>query len=252
MQSAIAAGYAVLYVDRIGVGGSDRPPAQLVTADTEAYVAHQLVSRLRADRYRTVVAVGHSYGSLIWAAAAYHYDDVDALVLTGYLHATDVPTQLMIRDHLRPAPGAPEGYLTQAANFRRRAYLHPPGLVDGMADADERLRTTGTTGELMSLKKLADPTYTSRVRRPVLLQLGASDLLFCNAANGLSCAEPADLCAREKALYPQAALSATVVRDAGHSIQLHRSAVRASETALDWIDHTLGRGPYPRAVLDCR
>ncbi|GAB7046902.1 hypothetical protein JCM9534A_20280 [Catenuloplanes indicus JCM 9534] len=252
VQSALAAGHAVLYIDRIGVGGSDRPPADAVNADTEAHVAHQLVQRLRKDRYRTVVAVGHSYGSLIWAAESYRYDDVDALVLSGYLHGTHVPTQLLIRAHLQQAEGSPPGYLTQAPNFRRRAYLHPPGVTGQMTELDERLRTTGTTGELTSLKNLADPTYTGRIRRPVLLQIGVQDLLFCNPLTGLPCGSPADLCHREKALYPRAPLSATVQRDTGHSILLHRSAQSATATALAWIDHTVRRAPHPRAVLDCR
>ncbi|MDP9792700.1 pimeloyl-ACP methyl ester carboxylesterase [Catenuloplanes nepalensis] len=252
MQSALAAGHAVLYIDRIGVGGSDRPPAEIVNADTEAHVAHQLVQRLRKDRYRTVVAVGHSYGSLIWAAESHRYDDVDALVLSGYLHGTHVPTQLLIRAHLQQAEGAPPGYLTQAPNFRRQAYLHPPGVTRQMTELDERIRTTGTSGELTSLKNMGDPTYTSRIRRPVLLQIGVHDLLFCNALTGLPCASPADLCTRETAFYPRTRLSATVQRDTGHSILIHRSAQSATATALSWIDHTVGRAPHPRAVLDCR
>ena len=252
VQSALAAGHAVLYIDRIGVGASDRPPADLVTADSEAYVAHQLVRQMRERRFRTVVAVGHSYGSLVWAAEAYRYDDVDALVLSGYLHASDLPTQLLIRAHLQQAPGEPAGYLTQAPNFRRRAYLHLPGVTPRMADLDERLRRTGTTGEITSLKNLGDPTYTSRIRRPVLLQMGAEDLLFCNAATGLACTTPAALCDRERALYPRAPVSTTVLPATGHSIQIHRSAQRATATALDWIDHTVRRAPHPYGVTDCR
>ncbi|MFI5845234.1 alpha/beta hydrolase [Catenuloplanes sp. NPDC051500] len=257
-QEAIRAGHAVLYVDRIGVGESDRPPADQVTADTEAYVAHQLVQRLRGEhRFRTVVGVGHSYGSLVWAAEAYRFDDVDAFVLTGFMHAADVPTQLMIRAHLYPAGAdprfahVPDGYLTTMPDFRRQAYLYRPGTTDRMVDVDERMKVTGTTGELASLKNLSDPAYTSGIRRPVLLQMGTNDALFCNALTGISCATPAELCRRERALFPRTPLSATVVRDTGHTILYHRASWQATVTAIDWIDHTVRRAPAPRAVINC-
>ncbi len=200
-QEALEAGYAVFYIDRIGVGESDRPPADQVTAETEAYVAHQLVQRLRGEhRFRTVVGVGHSYGSLIWTAEAHRWEDVDAFVFSGLMHAVDVPTQITIRAHLYPASGDPrfagwpDGYVTTMPDFRRQAYLYLPGITNRMVGMDERMKVTGTTGQLASLKNLGDPTYTSRIRKPVLLQMGTNDALFCNALTGIPCGTPADLC----------------------------------------------------------
>ncbi|MEV6924018.1 alpha/beta fold hydrolase [Dactylosporangium sp. NPDC051485] len=87
VRAALQAGMAVYTVDRIGVGASDRPPADQVTVVTEAFVAHQLVQQLRHDGgFRRVMGVGHSYGSAIWMVEAASHHDVDALVLTGYLH----------------------------------------------------------------------------------------------------------------------------------------------------------------------
>ena len=47
VRRATAAGYAVLNLDRIGIGQSDRPPAADVTIAANAWVVHQIVQALR-------------------------------------------------------------------------------------------------------------------------------------------------------------------------------------------------------------
>lgn len=96
MRYATAAGYAVLNLDRIGIGRSDHPPAAAITIESNAYVVHQIVQALRGGslvvpsfgRVRTerVALVGHSLGSLISMQEAATYDDVDGVVLTGISH----------------------------------------------------------------------------------------------------------------------------------------------------------------------
>ena len=96
VRRATAAGYAVLNLDRIGIGQSDRPPAADVTIPSNGYVVHQIVQALRggdlvvpsfgrisADR---VVLVGHSLGSVISIQEAATFGDVDGVVLTGLSH----------------------------------------------------------------------------------------------------------------------------------------------------------------------
>src|SRR6185369_11332382 len=47
VRRATAAGYAVLDIDRIGIGQSDHPPADAVTIEANGYVVHQIVQALR-------------------------------------------------------------------------------------------------------------------------------------------------------------------------------------------------------------
>jgi pimeloyl-ACP methyl ester carboxylesterase len=86
---ALAAGYAVYDVDRLGAGESTRPPSTEVNETSTVSTLHQVVTELRAGRisgtpYRYVEGVGHSFGSYyLTAEAAANPHDFDALVLTG-------------------------------------------------------------------------------------------------------------------------------------------------------------------------
>ncbi|MDR7277629.1 alpha/beta hydrolase [Catenuloplanes atrovinosus] len=255
-QEAVAAGYAVLYVDRLGTGRSDRPPAGEVDVVSEAYVAHQVVAAVRDGRlgwYETVIAVGHSYGSMIWTVEAAAYDDVDALALTGYMHGADPLAQEAARARLHPAAadpafaGSPDGYLTTMPGTRGALFHYLPGSSRRLVALDERMKSTGTIGELASLAAIADPGYTRRLRRPVLLLLGDHDALFCNPRAGLRCGSAADLCAREGTLFGRARLSAVLVKDTGHSITMHQSAPRAARAISDWARTIRGPGRTPDA-----
>src|SRR3954451_13242460 len=96
VRRATEAGYAVLNLDRIGIGQSDHPPADAVTIESNAYVVHQIVQALRAGdlvvpafgrvRAERIALVGHSLGSLISIQEAATYGDVDGVVLTGLSH----------------------------------------------------------------------------------------------------------------------------------------------------------------------
>jgi hypothetical protein len=57
VRIATEAGYALLNIDRIGIGRSDHPPAEKVTIDSNAYVVHQIVQALR-DGDRVVPGFG--------------------------------------------------------------------------------------------------------------------------------------------------------------------------------------------------
>ncbi len=133
VRAALRAGMAVYTVDRIGAGASDRPPSDQVTVVTEAFVAHQLVQQLRHDGgFRRVIGVGHSYGSAIWMVEAADHHDVDALVLTGYLHQANPAQQAVIAAGLHPAgedaafagDPPPDGYVTTQPGTRSASFYY--------------------------------------------------------------------------------------------------------------------------------
>lgn len=255
--AATASGQAVYMIDRIGVGASDRAPGDQITADSEATVTHQIVTALRdgtLGRYRTVVGVGHSYGSIVWMAEAASYHDVNALVLTGMLHQLSTDQLTAFVGALQPAAAdpkfagqdLPDGYLTTKPGTRAGFFLDPQTAIPGAAGWDEASKATGTTGEL-TFTTATETADSLKIRVPVLALVGAEDALLCTA--DLPCATGAELCQRERPTYPaQTPLSAVSIPRTGHSINLHRAGPRAAAIANRWITH-----PYARdaAVTAC-
>jgi alpha-beta hydrolase superfamily lysophospholipase len=90
--AATAAGYATFDIDRIGAGNSSHPPSAGLDLAAGAVALHDAVTALRSGAvdghaFRHVITVGHSIGSVeIWLEAA-RYHDVDAVIVTGALHA---------------------------------------------------------------------------------------------------------------------------------------------------------------------
>lgn len=68
MRYATAAGYAVLNIDRIGIGRSSHPPADAVTIEPNAYVVHQIVQALRSGN-RAVPGFGRIRATPIFLAS---------------------------------------------------------------------------------------------------------------------------------------------------------------------------------------
>jgi pimeloyl-ACP methyl ester carboxylesterase len=256
----------VFNVDRIGVGDSDRPPAPLVTVASEAWVAHQLVQALRHGslghtRYATVIGVGHSMGSAMWIYEAAIYHDVDALVLTSYLHDPNVAQQQAIAATLQPADSdpafaarhLPAGYYTTVSGAATRiADFYAPGDTDpAMAATDEAFKQTATSGERASLDLARDPAYSRHITVPVLIVVGQDDALGCDPSQGLDCRDAAAICRREASDFsPATHLATFVLAGAGHSINLHRNAATWFAVAAAWINQAIApsrQQPRPRA-----
>jgi len=239
-------------------------PAPLVTVASEAWVAHQLVQALRHGglghtRYATVIGVGHSMGSAMWIYEAAQYHDVDALVLTSYLHQPNVTHQQAIAATLQPADrdptfaarNLPAGYYTSASGAATRiADFYSPADTDpAMAATDEALKQTATSGERATLDLARDPTYSRHITVPVLIVVGQDD--------ALAATRPRPRLPRRRDHLPQGStglLSSSPpghVRSCrrGHSINLHRNAATWFAVAARWINQaiTQSRQPRPRA-----
>lgn len=257
VAAALGSGQAVYMIDRIGVGASDRPPADQVTADSEAHVTHQIVTALRdgtLGHYRKVVGVGHSYGSIVWMAEAASHRDVDALVLTGMLHQLAADQLTAFVAALHPAvddpkfahAGMPDGYVTTQPGSRASFFLDPDTATAGAAGWDEATKSTGTTGELTFTTE-TETRYSRQIRVPVLTIVGASDALLCTA--DLPCTTGTQLCQRERPAYAaDILLSMAPIPRTGHSITLHRTAEAAASIANRWIT---GRTSRDLRVTTC-
>lgn len=251
MRRATASGYAVLNLDRIGIGESDRPPAAEVTIGANAFVVHQIVQALRGGdlvvpsfgriRAKRVALVAHSLGSLIAIQEAATYDDVDGVVLTGISHtitpalgealAALYPASL---DPLFAGQSIPDGYLTSQPGDRAIFYQAP--FFDPQVLAlDEQTKQTVTTGELdTALPALG---MSGAVHTPVVVIVGDFDLAFCNEP---SCTASGSL-VNEASFYPaDSCAEVVVIPEAGHDLNLHFQAQAAYDAVLEWLDRRVG------------
>jgi len=263
MRRATAAGYAVLDIDRIGIGQSDHPPAALVTIESNAYVVHQLVQALRSGdlvvpsfgriRAQRVSLVGHSLGSVISIQEAGTYGDVDGVVLTGLSH-TVTPALGDALSSLYPASfdpkfagsGIPDGYLTSQPGLRT-VFYHAPSFDPQVLAIDEQTKETVTTSELdTALPALG---LSSAIHAPVLVVVGDFDLAFCNEP---SCSESGSL-ANEASFYPaDACAESVIIPGAGHDLNLHFQAQQTYDAVLEWMDRRVGSNTKVPPTSPCQ
>ncbi|KAF2823196.1 alpha/beta-hydrolase [Ophiobolus disseminans] len=93
VNTALAAGYSTLAIDRFGIGNSTHgDPINEIQAQAEVEALNAVTTKLRnggipqvGTAYDTVIHVGHSFGSVqsSWLSALYP-NNTDGIVLTGY------------------------------------------------------------------------------------------------------------------------------------------------------------------------
>ncbi|WP_306333089.1 alpha/beta hydrolase [Streptomyces sp. KL118A] len=246
-RHAVGEGYAVLALDRPGTGASEHPAAEQVTVESNVEAVHQVVAALRRGApglpaFRRVVAVGHSLGSGIALIEAARHRDLDALVITGLLHAVGplYPEAMpalypATEDPLLAPTNPPENYLTTRPGRRAALYEHPPGIDPGVSAWHEDTKSTVTAGEGFTLDAIYQPEVAAEVRVPVLLVVGQEDRLF--GGGDASTEDAASVVAYERKFYTGATdLEAFVVPDAAHSLNVHRTAPRWYAAAHEWLD----------------
>ena len=264
LRRATAAGYAVLNIDRIGIGLSDRPPAEAVDFKANAYVVHQIVQALRGGdlvvpsfgrvRAERIALVGHSMGSFTSVVEAGTYGDVDAVVVTGALHSfgPDIPTApaSFYPASLDPrfaGQNIPDGYLTSLPGTRDARFFYRAGAFDPQVVAvDEQTKETVTTGELADLATWAP--LSAAIQVPVLVVVGDNDTLFCPDP---SCTASGALDAEAGFYAPEACPEVVALPETGHNLNLHLSAPVTYDLILEWMDRRVGSDPRVPAPQPC-
>jgi pimeloyl-ACP methyl ester carboxylesterase len=261
VRRATAEGYAVLNLDRIGIGQSDRPAAADVTIAANGYVVHQIVQALRGGDLvvpsfgrisaERVVLVGHSLGSVISIQEAATYGDVDGVVLTGASH-TITPALNEVFAVLYPAnldprfPGAPNGYLTTLPGSRDVFYYQPSR--DPLVLAiDEQTKETVTTAELDT----AVPALflSPGIHVPVLVVVGDHDRAFCGEP---TCSASGSLDDEASFFAPDACVETAAISGAGHDLNLQFQAPIAYDAVLSWMNRRVGSDPNVPPPSPCQ
>ncbi len=261
VYAASSTGWSTFNLDRLGVGQSDRPPADQLTVETEAYALEQVIQRLRSgaidgNQYARVVSVGHSLGSGIAQYAAATATDAtmrpDFLVLADFLNSTDVPNITAFANTLVPAAqdpkfataGLPDGYLTTTAGTRGTSFYNLNVADPAMVSLDESLKQTGSTYERTTLADARTSAVTHGVHVPTLITVGQDDAFYCDAGAGLPCTDSATVLAREAPNFSATAcLKAWVVIDGGHSTNLTYKARDFYNTVSSWLNNYIYNNP---------
>lgn len=252
--AALAAGYAVLAVDRLGQGASSRPASALDTFPAQALTLHQVAQTARRD-FRRVVFVGHSFGSAeVSQDLATWSRDADAVILTGSGHQVSNATNALSHAGFAPAAdldprfaslAADPGYETSTTLTVRTNLLYNPAASSTRVRAyDQATRDTLSLSELTT-RPASLTALTRTLRIPTLLLDGQVDSHYCDGAQAPSppetglddCTTGTTLYASERANYGPC-LAAAVVPGSGHDLTTENGASVAATLALTWLRAT--------------
>jgi pimeloyl-ACP methyl ester carboxylesterase len=259
VKAALAAGYATVAVDRIGIGQSSHPPSAQLDIGQNVNVTHQLVQALRSGdiawpgpdgSFDKVVLVGNSLGSVTSFLEASQFQDVDGLVLTGATHRPRAAAAAFLLSQLEPANQLfrfrhlDPGYLTTRAGSRDDLFYAPSTAFDSrVVLADELTKETVTLPEFATA--IASLALPLDVRVPTFLLMGQLDSLFCSLTpgdGGSDCSSASALIAQEGPLYGAhvPCIEASVTPGAGHVVNAFFTAGSSYGAIIDFLDGTIG------------
>jgi pimeloyl-ACP methyl ester carboxylesterase len=229
-------GYAVLALDQLGTGESDRPDGDFLTVAEAASSVHQVVTALRTKQnplhhaFKKIALVGHSLGSILAIYTESTFGrSADALVVTSLSvtpGASTIPPALF--DALLAAP-----YVTFPPETRIGLGYYLPSVDPDVITYDSTHLADGISrGMVRDFPSfLTNPSWVNAnsVTEPVLIQLGEFDAAF-----------PPANCPDEAANYSSAA-SATlqILPNIGHTFNVHLNHEFGWEQIAEWLEDTL-------------
>jgi pimeloyl-ACP methyl ester carboxylesterase len=253
VRAALRRGLATFNFDRLGMGRSDRPFGLSLGVDNQAYVLAQIIETLQVDSaFGAVVTLGHSFGSTISLAHALSYpQNVDGIVLTGFVHNSNPGFNLAMRDGVDlaalkgPFAGAivDPTYLISKAESRVDLFYSAGNIDRTVVEIDELNRQTTSIGEVISMP-LYFKEQSKALTLPAFTLIGEDDFVVCGGA--VECTDHDAIVDWEAEFFPPAACHEIVVLDdTNHNANLHLNAPGNFELMLDWIDRRVGNAGPP-------
>jgi pimeloyl-ACP methyl ester carboxylesterase len=255
-RDVAAHGFPTFAVDLLGSGSSSHPPSDQLTAQVEAYVAHQIVQALRngsiaSAQFGKVIIVGHSLGSVVVWVEAITYGDVDGVIVTGAAHAvtpafvTSNDFYPAIKDPKFANSGLDAGYLTTVPGTRATLFLSSPDVDPAVITADEARKDVVPATELVTGLPIVTSKDTLAIQVPVLTILGNNDFTTCGlSTQGVTfdCASGAVVATQEVQFYsPQARIHACVVPTSGHALSLAVNHELQAADTVAWSSAFVGQ-----------
>ena len=190
VQDAVAEDYATFNYYRMGIGESDHPLGFRINADVHAYIAHQIINLLKSETaVDSVVVIGHSFGSAISVAITYNYpDDVDGLIVTGFIHNVNPDYADESRESAHLAAIDPQfswsifdpTYFTSTPGSRAAGFYVSANSDSNVHAIDEANKQTLAVGELISVRTYYG-SQSKSIQVPVLVLIGDNDSIGCGA-----------------------------------------------------------------------
>ena len=265
VRRATAEGYAVLNLDRIGVGRSDHPPAEAVTIESNAYVVHQIVQdaarrgsggtalrpcpRRTGGARRPFARLGDldPGGGHLWRRGRRGADR-----RVAHRDAGPGRRELLSGEPRSALRGArhPGRLLHHRPRRHFRSIFYnaddPSSFDRRIIRIDEKNKETTTVAELNTA--VAGLGFSTGIHVPVLVVVGDSDKAFCNPP---SCTASGSL-DTEPSFYPaDACAEAVAIPTAGHDLNLHYQAPRTYTTMLKWLNRRVGSNTKFPAPSPC-
>lgn len=243
VDRTLAAGRATFAYDRLGAGTSTHPSSVLLTPQSDAYVLHQVVGKMRERGFAAVDAVGHSFGSIVAVDEAARFHDTDRLVVTGLLHQEKTVTPPA--SIFYPAQDDPQfagqnldqGYVTTRPQTRGPAFYSATADPAVIAYDEAHKDTVSSSDLAIGLPASQLPpslNAAAGVTEPVLVLDGGQDALFCGSS--VDCSDLDGVAANERSFYASApSVDVVLVPGTGHSVALHPSAALSFAAIDAWI-----------------
>jgi pimeloyl-ACP methyl ester carboxylesterase len=254
-RAALRRGLVTFNFDRLGMGKSDRPFGLQLGVDNQARVLAKIIETLKGEhQFGAVVTLGHSFGSTISVAHALTYpDNVDGLVLTGFVHNSNPGFQLAMRDGVDlaafkgPFAGsiADPTYIISKPGSRDEIFYTMSNTDPVVVEIDELNPQTTTIGEVITMPKYFKE-QSKALTIPAFTLIGEDDFVVCGGA--VECTDHAAIIAWEKEFFPPAACHEIVVlEDTNHNANLHLNAQGNFRLMLDWVERRVGNAGPPTA-----
>ncbi|KAF9888573.1 hypothetical protein FE257_008505 [Aspergillus nanangensis] len=256
VEHALSHGYHTLSYDRLGTGNSSHgEPKNEIQTNLELAALAQLTRMVRNGSYpgirrpKSIIHVGHSYGSVQTYDLSAMYPDIsDALVLTAFSLNLSFFDLFTAGGNWQQASSSnqsssyyPPGYLATAdADADQYLFLRAPWFDPNILTYVENIKKPITVGELLTIASV--PT-TSDFKGPVLVLTASNDLPFCGGdcynTGGSGESVPEGV---KKSFPNSKAFHAQIQPNMGHGINLHYNASGAYNYIATWLKAS-GMGP---------
>ncbi|MBW0136343.1 alpha/beta hydrolase [Pseudonocardia abyssalis] len=225
-------GVSFLALNKLGYGqpdhpyrASDRPNGYTVTVEALADASHQVTQQLRADGYEHVGLIGHSAGSEESELQAGLYQDVDALILSGFTHLATERFTAQIATQEVPRTLTDDYPFFFGDHETRDSFLFTDLADPELVRALHPLVNETPAGEILSIGPQPSRAVAPLIDVPVLTLIAEADEIF-NAAGA-----PID----EATFLSSDDVTFNSYPGIGHGVEFHRNGPEITQDVADWI-----------------
>ena len=223
-----ANGFPFLAYDKLGYGdtyGDKKPDGYTLTVENLADVSHQITTQLRAKGYEHVGLIGHSAGSEESEIQAGKYQDVDALIISGYNHFPTMEFgEQFIKEEIPRTNESDYVYFFGDQALRDR-YLFTDNADPKVYAAIHPLVNNTPSGEIRSIGNQPSKFFVNQITVPTVILVAEEDRIF--DARGAEA---------ELKLWPNAKdISNIRYAGIGHGVEFHRNGDEVTQDIADWL-----------------